>query len=191
MEIAESPAGPALVQLSERQNPLLLTLDRDRQQAREGWKARALALPCFPCLRNLFLPGSLQYPERREPYLEYARHGLEFLAERMWDQQHGGFIELLARSNRADERWQPWKQMYGQAFGIFAAAGAYQATGDRKALQLAIEGFQWIERCAHDPQHGGYFELLTANGPPGGLGAHRRGRQRTLSPSSVGSVRNR
>ena len=142
--------------------------------------------------RMTWVPAAvaLQYPKRREPYLEYVRHGLEFLTERMWDQQHGGFIELLARSDRADERWQPWKQMYGQAFGIFAAAGAYQATGDRKALELAIDGFRWIERCAHDSQHGGYFELLTANGRPWPWSTPARTSADDF-PSLVGSVRNR
>ena len=107
-----------------------------------------------------------KYPQHRERFLSYARHGLKFLSETMWDATHGGFIELVDAAGRPDPRWRPWKQMYGQAFGIFAAAGAYEATGDRRALDLAIDGFRWIDRCAHDAEQGGYFELLAADGRP-------------------------
>ena len=34
------------------------------------------------------------------------------------------------------------------------------------ALRVARDAFDWLERCAHDPQHGGYYEALTRDGKP-------------------------
>ncbi|MCH5372728.1 MAG: AGE family epimerase/isomerase, partial [Planctomycetes bacterium] len=59
-----------------------------------------------------------------------------------------------------------WKQMYSLAFGLFAAATALEETGDRQARQLARDAFRWIDDHAHDPEHGGYYEHLTAEGRP-------------------------
>ncbi|MBN2474899.1 MAG: AGE family epimerase/isomerase [Pirellulales bacterium] len=120
-------------------------------QARMTWTAAAVAA---------------KYPRHRERFLSYARHGLAFLAGPMWDRRHGGFLERAAPDGRPDPNQLPWKQMYGQAFGIYGAAEAYRVTGDRKALDLAIQGFRWIDRHAHDPEAGGYFELLTGEGQP-------------------------
>ncbi|HYW78102.1 MAG TPA: AGE family epimerase/isomerase, partial [Thermoguttaceae bacterium] len=107
-----------------------------------------------------------RYPRQRKRFLAYTRHGLTFLTDRMWDATHGGFIERVDEKGRPDSRWLPWKQLYGQAFGIYGAAGAFQATGDKEALQLAIDGFRWLEDHAHDDKHGGYFECTTAEGRP-------------------------
>ncbi len=120
-------------------------------QARMTWTPAAVAL---------------HYPRQRRRMLTYVRHGLKYLTERMWDGQHGGFFERIDLQGRPHADWLPWKQMYGQAFGIYAAAGAYKATGDQRALDLAIKGFRWIERVAHDAECGGYFEMVTRKGRP-------------------------
>jgi mannobiose 2-epimerase len=54
--------------------------------------------------------------------------------------------------------------MYGESFGIYGAAAAYQATHDPKALTLAQSAFRWIDGHAHDSKNGGYFEWLTREG---------------------------
>ena len=120
-------------------------------QARMTWTPAAVAL---------------DYPQRREPHLQYTRHGLRFLRQRMWDAQHGGFVDRTDLQGRPDRQTMPWKQMYSLAFGLYAAATSYEATGDPQALQLARDAFQWIEQHAHDSEHGGYFEHLTAEGQP-------------------------
>ncbi|MBC8868195.1 MAG: AGE family epimerase/isomerase [Planctomycetes bacterium] len=107
---------------------------------------------------------ALAYSQHRKQYQEYVRHGLKFLADNLWDANHGGFVDRTDAAGRPDRQLMPWKQMYSLAFGIYAAAGAYQSTGDRKALDLAKAAFRWIDRHAHDPEHGGYFEHLTAEG---------------------------
>jgi len=104
--------------------------------------------------------------DRRDPYLNYTRHGLRFLKQRMWDAEYGGFFDRTDLEGRPDRKAMPWKQLYSLAFGLFAAATSYEATGDPQALQLAQDAFGWIDEHAHDPEHGGYYEHLTAEGRP-------------------------
>jgi len=120
-------------------------------QARQTWVTAAVAL-ADPALRTRYLP--------------HLNHGMKFLVDTMWDKQYGGFIEWVDAEGKPDGRWMPWKQMYGQAFGIYAAAGAYRATKNPVALGLAQRAFHWIDRMAHDEANGGYYELLTAEGYP-------------------------
>jgi cellobiose epimerase len=118
--------------------------------------------------RMTWVPAAvaLDYPDRGEPYLEYTRHGARFLCDRMWDSEHGGFVDRTDLQGRPDRESMPWKQMYSLAFGLFAAATSYEATRDPQTLRLAQDAFGWIEKHAHDPKHGGYYEHLTAAGQP-------------------------
>ncbi len=118
--------------------------------------------------RMTWVPAAvaLAYPQHRKRYLEYVRHGLKLLAENLWDSTNGGFVDRTDAAGKPDRQLMPWKQMYSLAFGIYAAAGAYEATGDGQALDLAKAAFRWIDRHAHDSEHGGYFEHLTAEGRP-------------------------
>ena len=118
--------------------------------------------------RMTWVPAAvtLAYPQHRKQYVEYVGHGLRFLAGSLWDAANGGFVDRTDAAGKPDRQRMPWKQMYSLAFGIYAAAGAYEATGDDKTLDLAKAAFRWIDRHAHDPEHGGYFEHLTAEGQP-------------------------
>jgi mannobiose 2-epimerase len=105
---------------------------------------------------------SKRRPELRETYLPYARHGLQFLLDVMWDKENGGFYWMT------DDQGVPSdggaKHLYGLAFGVYAAANAFDATQDPRALDLAKRAFTWIEQHAHDAEYGGYFEHLARDG---------------------------
>jgi mannobiose 2-epimerase len=91
-------------------------------------------------------------------YLEMARWAYDGLATRFWDNEHGGLYWM------ADAEGRPLsvrKQIYGQAFGVYALAEYHRATGDDKALGRATDLFQAIEDHSRDPQHKGYFEAYT------------------------------
>ncbi len=107
-----------------------------------------------------------RFPDLRKEYLDYARHGLDFLERVMWDAQHGGFFWGLDPTGKITPRYGGEKHVYGIAFGIYAAANAYEATGERRALELAQRTFAWLERHAHDKTNGGYLEALTREGRP-------------------------
>jgi mannobiose 2-epimerase len=106
---------------------------------------------------------ALRYPTRRADFLSYTMHGVAFLNQKMWDPKEGGFFW------ETDENGRPLtteKHAYGMAFAIYAASAAARATGDRRALDLAMKTFDWLEARAHDDAHGGYYEALTREGKP-------------------------
>ena len=100
------------------------------------------------------------YERDRPQQRVYCAHGLEFLQRGMWDPKFGGFFDQVAPPGGPDPTVQPVKQMYSTAFGIYAAAAAYQATKNPNARKLAQDAFVWIEQHAHDGEFGGYYEHL-------------------------------
>ncbi len=120
-------------------------------QARQTWTAAAVAMA---------------YPEHRDRFLRYAHHGLAFLRSGMWDEENGGFFDWVdPRGGRHPQRL-PWKNLYAQSFGIYAAARAAMATGSRRTLELGERAFRWLDRHGHDDEYGGYFEHFTESGRP-------------------------
>ena len=97
--------------------------------------------------------------------LPFAMHGLAFLIDHLWDARRGGFFWQLDAQGFAPDASIPFKHAYGNAFCIYAAA-AVAATGERRAKQLAIDGFAWLDASAHDAVNGGYLEQLALDGKP-------------------------
>ncbi|MBN1934566.1 MAG: AGE family epimerase/isomerase [Anaerolineae bacterium] len=95
---------------------------------------------------------------RRSEYLAMARHACDDLLAHFWDNEHGGlFWEIDAEGNVTKGR----KQIYGQAFGIYALAEFFAASGEQAALDRAIDLFHLVEQYSYDPLYGGYLEACT------------------------------
>jgi mannobiose 2-epimerase len=109
--------------------------------------------------------ASQLFPEE-EHFLKAAQHGFKFLNEKMWDQENGGFFQLVDRAGDPLMEKAPIKTAYGNSFGIYALAAYFEATGDSSGLELAKKAFHWLENNSHDPIHGGYFQHLAQNGTP-------------------------
>lgn len=105
-------------------------------------------------------------PDLKEQYLPYVNHGLDFLANVMWDKEYGGFYWGLDDKGQINQYFTDGKDLYGISFCIYGAAAAYQATHDPRALELAKKGFRWMDEHGHDSANGGYFEWLTRDGKP-------------------------
>jgi mannobiose 2-epimerase len=106
---------------------------------------------------------AMRFPERRAEYLSYLEHGIGELGDKLWDRKEGGFFW------ETDENGRPLiaeKHVYGMSFAMYAASAAARATGDRRALDLAMRTFEWLETRAHDDAHGGYYEALSREGKP-------------------------
>ncbi len=121
-------------------------------QARHVWTAARAAA---------FFPGDTVL-------LPAAAHGFAFLRDVMWDREHGGFYWLMTRDGDVipEPDGPVLKQAYGQAFAIYGLAAYHDVSGDDAALDLATQTFHWLERHAHDPEHGGYFNYLERDGTP-------------------------
>jgi mannobiose 2-epimerase len=109
--------------------------------------------------------ASVLYPQRAH-FRQAARHGFHFLRDVMWDKTYGGFYTLVDRQGNVKERKESPKEAYGNAFGIYALAAYYAASGDTAALELAKTAFRWMEKSSHDPVHKGYFQHLGRDGAP-------------------------
>ncbi|MBN1126786.1 MAG: AGE family epimerase/isomerase [Sedimentisphaerales bacterium] len=102
---------------------------------------------------------------------EFARHGVNYLLDVMWDKQHEGFYWT---TNRAGEVLIDKKILYGQSFAIYALSEYTLATGDPRGLETAQRLFELIQIHCTDTMYGGYFEMFERNwelclpGPSGG-----------------------
>ncbi len=88
---------------------------------------------------------------------ELARHGVDYLLNRLWDEQHGGFFWM---TNRRGEVLNTQKIVYGQSFAIYCLSEYTLATGDPRGLDYAQRTFDLLQKHATDTRHGGYFEMF-------------------------------
>ena len=109
----------------------------------------------------------MQYdPALADEYRAYVAHGLAYLRDVMTDAEHGGPYLRVGLDGKITQKHGPGKHAYGISFVIYAGATAYAATGDEKALALAMDTFRWFDAHAHDDVSGGYFEALSREGHP-------------------------
>ncbi len=80
----------------------------------------------------------------------------------MWDSRHGGWFHRTSRGGEPLEARS--KHAHGLAYGISACAVLHATSRVEGALELAKEGFAWLEAHAHDAEHGGYFGMLADDG---------------------------
>ena len=109
------------------------------------------------------------YPERKDYFLKIAGHGVQFLKDKMWDSKRGGFFNLVDREGnvlKSGKSERIVKEAYGNAFAIYGLSAYARVSGDTTALALAKKGFLWLDSHSYDPQFGGYFQFLEADGTP-------------------------
>ncbi|HUF74397.1 MAG TPA: AGE family epimerase/isomerase [Gammaproteobacteria bacterium] len=95
---------------------------------------------------------------RSDGHSAAARHGFEFLRDRLWDEEFGGFFWEVDGTGRTPIKLE--KHLYGQSFGLYALAEYAIATQDAQAVSMARTLYGLLERHAHDGDNGGYREFL-------------------------------
>lgn len=99
------------------------------------------------------------YIKLRDPmYLEMATRARDYIFRYFFDEEHGGTYWCLKSTG---EPLDTKKQIYSQAFFIYALSTYHAATGDRESLDRAIELYRLIEEHSFDGERGGYFEAFT------------------------------
>lgn len=106
--------------------------------------------------------------------LEFAQHGMDFLLNKMWDKEYGGFYWLLDRKGKVkiDE-----KIVYGHSFAIYSLCEYTLASNDPVGLEYAERTFDLLQKYAADTMYGGYFEMFKRNWElkgPGAAGGDRK-----------------
>jgi cellobiose epimerase len=88
-------------------------------------------------------------------YWDTAEWAFDAVTGSFWDHELGGLYWMTdCRGRSVSTR----KQTYGQAFGIYAFAEYYRATGSGAALDLAKRLFRLLEEHCYDPVFMGYIE---------------------------------
>jgi mannobiose 2-epimerase len=101
---------------------------------------------------------SAAYARYRNPeYLAMADHAFADLVGVFYDRQSGGFFWSVAADGSV---LRDRKQVYGQAFAIYALAEYHAATGRQEPLALATATLRLIEAHARDGRNGGYLEAF-------------------------------
>ena len=91
-------------------------------------------------------------------YTEYAKRAKDYAFEHFFDTENGGTYWMLkADGTPADTK----KQIYSQAFFIYALVEYYRVTNDKTCLDKAIELFNLIEKYSFDTKLNGYFEAYS------------------------------
>ena len=97
---------------------------------------------------------------KKEAYCLVANRAFGYLVTHFWDPvQAGLYWSLSADSSLLDAK----KQVYAQAFGIYAFSEYYRLSNSIKAKSLALELFDLLEMHAKDTLKGGYFEAFGRN----------------------------
>ena len=91
-------------------------------------------------------------------YRNCAARAYEYLCAHFFDKKHGGvYWELNAEAQPINTK----KQVYAQAFTIYALVAYHQLTGEEQALAHALECFKLVEQHAIDREREGYLEAFT------------------------------
>ena len=95
--------------------------------------------------------------------LEAATRAKDYILDHFIDPEYGGVYWSL------DYKGQPLdtkKQFYAIGFAIYGLSEYARATGDREALDYALQLFDCIEEHAFDHEHNGYIEATTRDWQP-------------------------
>jgi mannobiose 2-epimerase len=109
-------------------------------------------------------------------YAEMARHGADFIINKMWDERHGGFFWMMDRKGnvKIDQ-----KVIYGHSFAIYSLSEYTMATGDNRGVEYAGRVFDLIQKYCADTMYGGYWEMFHRNWTLCGAGS-QGGDRKTL-----------
>ena len=93
-------------------------------------------------------------------YLGMADRACHDLLDRFWDEANGGLHWTVTADGKPLDTS---RNVYGQAFGIYALSEYHRATGNPEALERAVILYRLIDTHACDTVNRGYFELFTAD----------------------------
>ena len=91
-------------------------------------------------------------------YLEAATRAKDYIIDHFLDKEYGGvYWSVDYLGNPLDTK----KQFYAIGFAIYGMSEYARATGDREALECALQLFDSIEEHAFDSEYNGYIEACT------------------------------
>jgi len=108
--------------------------------------------------RILWTFSSAYLHEKNPLYLEIANRAKTYILEHFFDREFGGTYWTVSFDGKPVDTK---KQIYSQAFFIYAFSEHFRASGDRSSLETAIELFRIIEKHSFDTVLNGYLEAFS------------------------------
>ncbi len=110
----------------------------------------------------------------KDNFASLARHGADFILDKMWDKEYGGFYWMMDRKGnvKTDK-----KIIYGHCFAIYSLSEYTMATGDPRGLEYAGKVFDMLQKYCVDSMYGGYWEMFHRDWTlcgPGSQGGDRK-----------------
>lgn len=96
-----------------------------------------------------------------EPGLELARHGVDFLTEKCWKAQEGGFARRVSITGAVTD---PTDDLYDYAFALFALGWYIKASDDASAKDWAHKTLDAVDQRLRHPNGLGFLH----ESPPSG-----------------------
>ncbi len=91
-------------------------------------------------------------------YRETADRAWAYIRDKFWDAEYGGVYWMVDYlGHPVSDR----KQIYAQAFAIYAFTEYFRATGNTESLERAKELYRLIELKSFEPEYGGYLEACS------------------------------
>ena len=91
-------------------------------------------------------------------YLAAATRAKDYIIDHFIDSEYGGvYWSVDSQGNPLDTK----KQFYAIGFAVYGLSEYVRATGDREALEYALDLYECIEEHAFDHEHNGYIEACT------------------------------
>ena len=128
------------------------------QMTGEGQLVKTADKGCILNARILWSFSAAYRVLRKPEYLEAATRAKDYIINHFIDKEYGGTYWSL------DYKGQPRdtkKQFYAIGFTIYGLSEYARATGDREALDYAIELYECIEEHSLDREYNGYIEACT------------------------------
>jgi mannose/cellobiose epimerase-like protein (N-acyl-D-glucosamine 2-epimerase family) len=147
----------------------LTHFDKDGNDSGEDEKSLIAQTRCLYTISSAHRAG---YGEGK--LAELAKHGADFLINKMWDKEFGGFYWMMDRKGnvKIDQ-----KIIYGHSFAIYSLSEYTLATGDPRGVEYAEKVFDLIQKYCSDTMYGGYWEMFHRDWAlcgPGSQGGDRK-----------------
>lgn len=107
--------------------------------------------------RILWTFSAVYQQVKEDRYKQMAQRAFNYLIENFIDEEYGGVYWMLDAQGRVKDGK---KQVYAQAFMIYALSEYYKISREEKALELSKEIFKLIEKYSLDKDNNGYLEAF-------------------------------
>ena len=98
-----------------------------------------------------------------DAYLKMAQRAYDYFVGHFLDREHGGIYWSVTHDGMPDDTK---KHTYTQSFAIYALSEYNRATGEKEALDMAVDLFDLLQKVARDEENGGYLEAFSRDWTP-------------------------